>query len=358
MNAIHLTIGTYTQGSDPKRGIVHATLAADGSSIEAHAVTPFVDPSWVLRSPDGRNLYAVTEAAQGEVGAFAADTGAGAAGDAADGGGLNRLAAHPTGGADPCYASLINGGTHLAVANYTGGSLSVHPIGADGSVGARTCLVQHAGTGPDTDRQAGPHVHMVAETPDGRHVLATDLGNDSIFGYVLDAEAGVLEEVAQSRLRPGFGPRHFAFHPDGRHVYVIGELGFTVAVCDYDAERAELRVLGEVPVLEDGVPGQDFPSAVRIGPDGRFLYTGNRGRDTISVFSLAAGPDKPEHVATVPTGGSWPRDLALSPDGALLLSANQRGDSVTVFRLDPETGIPEPTGARLSVPAPACLVMA
>ena len=351
MNEIHLTIGTYTQGPDPRRGIVHAVLAGDGSSIETRAVTACPDPSWVVRGPDGRTFYAVSETTQGEAGAFSADGGA-------EDGGLGRLTVHPTGGADPCHASLLNGGTHLAVANYTSGSVSVHPVGADGSIGAQSSLVQHVGSGPDPDRQAGPHAHMVTEDPQGRHVLAIDLGVDSIFGYELDPETGGLAEVARTRLRPGFGPRHLAFHPDGRHVYVIGELGFTIAVCTYDARHAELTVLDEVPVLEHGVPGEDFPSAVRISPDGRFLYTGNRGRDTICVFSLATGPEKPELAATVPTGGSWPRDLALSPDGTLLLSANQKAGTVTVFRLDPETGIPEPTGAELSVPAPTCLVMA
>jgi 6-phosphogluconolactonase len=360
MSAIHLTIGTYTEGPDPQRGIVHAVLAADGTGIESRAVTSFPDPSWVVRSPDGRNFYAVSESTQGEVGAFAAGGRDGRAEDAEaqQDGGLGRLAVHPTGGVEPCHASLLNGGTHIAVANYTSGSVSVHPIGADGSVGSQTNLVQHVGSGPVADRQAGPHCHMAAEDPQGRYVLVTDLGMDSVFGYRLDPEAGVLDEVARTKLRSGFGPRHFAFHPDGRHVYVIGELGFTLAVCTYDARHAELTVLDEVPVLEDGVPGEDFPSAVRVAPDGRFLYTGNRGRDTICVFSLAVGPEQPELVATVPTGGSWPRDLALSPDGTLLLSANQKGDSVTVFRLDPVTGIPEATGAYLSVPAPTCLVMA
>ena len=304
MNEIQLTIGTYTQGPDPRRGIVHAVLAGDGSSIETRAVTACPDPSWVVRAPDGRAFYAVSEATQGEAGAFSA-------GPAAEDGGLGRLAVHPTGGADPCHASLLNGGTHLAVANYTSGSLSVHPVGADGSIGAQSSLVQHVGSGPDPDRQAGPHAHMVTEDPQGRHVLAIDLGVDSIYGYELDPETGGLEEVARTRLRPGFGPRHLAFHPDGRHVYVIGELGFTIAVCTYDARHAELTVLDEVPVLEQGVPGEDFPSAIRI-----------------------------------------------SPDGTLLLSANQKAGTVTVFRLDPETGIPEPTGAELAVPAPTCLVMA
>lgn len=361
---IQLTIGTYTRGQDPKRGIVRAVLAADGSHIETDgAVTPLADPSWIVRSPDGRRVYAVSEGTQGRVAAFAdesadADVPAEAAAASAP---LSPLSDHATGGADPCHASLIGGGSHLVVANYTSGSLSVHPIGADGALGAQTHLVQHVGSGPDSGRQAGPHAHMVTEDPAGRYVLAVDLGADSIFAYTLDAQAGRLESVAHSRLRPGLGPRHLVFHPDGVHAYVIGELGFTLAACSYDSEHGTLTVLGETPVLENGVPGEDFPSAVRISGDGRHLYTANRGHDTLCVFSLAADPAKPELLATVPTGGSWPRDIALSPDGAdgiFLLSANERGDSVTVFRIDPETGIPEPTGARLVVPAPTCLVMA
>ena len=353
MNAIQLTIGTYTQGPDPARGIVHAALAADGSRIEALAVTPFADASWVVRSPDGGRFYAVSEVADGGVAAFAAAS----TGPAP----MEPLALHSTGGAEPCHAAIVGGGTHLVVANYTSGSLSVHPIGADGSIGVQTQLVRHTGTGPDAERQAGPHAHMVAEDPAGRHILAVDLGADSIFGYALDPAAGRLARlarVAQSRFRPGFGPRHLVFHPNGVLVYVIGELGFTIAACRYDAERAELAVLCEVPVLENGVPGADYPSGIRISRDGRFLYTANRGRDTLCVFSLAADPAVPELIATVPTGGAWPRDIALSPDGTLLLSANQQADRVTVFRLDPETGVPHATGTRLAVPAPTCLVMA
>ncbi|HEY2792373.1 MAG TPA: beta-propeller fold lactonase family protein, partial [Micromonosporaceae bacterium] len=223
MTPISLTIGGYTQGTQLGRGMVHAALARDGSGIEVLAVTPFADPSWVVRSPDGRFLYPVSEAEQGQVAAFGAGAGAGAL--ALPDAHFAELSAHPTGGAEPCHAAFIGGWSHLAVANYASGSLSVHPIGPDGSVGARTCLIQHSGSGPDPDRQAGPHVHMVTEDPAGRHVLAVDLGVDSIFGYELDRATGVLHQVSQTRLRPGFGPRHLAFHPDARHVYVVGELG-------------------------------------------------------------------------------------------------------------------------------------
>jgi 6-phosphogluconolactonase (cycloisomerase 2 family) len=356
MQGIELTVGTYTGGPKPHRGIVRGWASADGRVLEPRGeATAFSDPSWLVRGaagPDGGAvLYAVDEGPRGRVAAFL-DRGAG------------WFEPHgepmPTGGAEPCHAALVGGGRFLAVANYGDtddrGSVSLHPIEADGSVGGQSCLVALEGSGPDAARQSGPHAHMVAEDPAGRFVLAVDLGTDSILGFLLDPDQGTLKQVARSSLRPGSGPRHLVFHPAGGYAYVLTELGFTLAVCAYDAERAEFTVIREVPVLERGVPGADFPSGIQVGRDGRFLYTANRGRDTLLTFSLA-DPVEPELISTVPIGGAWPRDIALSPDGSLLLSANQRSDNLSVFRLDPSTGVPEPTGAGLEVPAPACVLM-
>ena len=356
MQGIELTIGTYTEGPNPTRGIARARLSGDGREVETRGeVTPFADPSWLVRGgTDGELIYAVDEGPHGRVGAFA------------DRGGWFEPhgEAMPTGGAEPCYAALVGGGAFLAVANYghtdDRGSLSLHRIEPDGSVGGQTHLAAFEGSGPDAGRQSGPHAHMVLESPDGRFVLAVDLGTDAIRTFTLDAVAGTLTQVARSPFRPGFGPRHLVFHPaldaSGGYAYVIAELGFAVATCRYDAASGEFTVLGETPVLEDGVPGTDFPSGIAISPDGRFLYTANRGRDTLLTFSLA-DPATPRPVSTVPIGGAWPRDIALSPDGTLLLSANQKSDTVSVFRLDPATGVPEPTGASLNLFAPACVLM-
>lgn len=356
MQGIELTIGTYTGGPNANRGIVRAWLAADGSRLEPRGeVTPFPDPSWLVRSADAPAhaavYYAVDEGPAGRVAAFA-DRGADR---------FEQLGeAVPTGGAEPCYAALVGGGAFLAVANYGDtddrGSVSLHRIAADGSVGAQTCLAAFTGSGPDPKRQSGPHAHMVTESPDARFVLAVDLGTDTIRTFTLDAAQGNLEQVAGSSFRPGFGPRHLVFHPAGEYAYVIAELGFTVATCTYDAERGQFAVVGETPVLDAGVPGQDFPSGIKISADGRFLYTANRGQDTLLTFSLA-DPAKPALLSTVPIGGHWPREIALTPDGGLLLAANQRSNNIDVFRLDPDTGVPEPTGASLSVSAPACVLM-
>ena len=348
-SVVELTIGTYTNGVTPDRGIFRGWVAADGSEAGLRgvaSVAPTVNPTWVVFSADGRFVYAACEGDEGAVAAL----------EVTAEGELSLLGVQPTGGSETCHVALVNGGTHLVAADYKTGSVAVHPVLADGSLGARTGQVQHVGSGPYPERQAGPHAHMIAEDPAGRHIFALDLGTDTVYAYVLDAEAGTLTESARTVLHGAFGPRHLAFHPDGELVYVVGELGFEIAVCEYDRETGALSPVTTFAVVEDGVLGVDFPSGIRVTADGGFLYVAVRGRDDLRTYSLA-DPRKPALVSAVPTGGSWPRDIALSPDGTLLFSANQLADVITVFRLDPTSGVPSPTGATLEIAAPACVLM-
>ena len=348
---IELTIGTYTHGVTADRGIFRAWVSADGSRIESRGVTPVtptVNPTWVVFSADGRFVYAACEGQEGGVAALKLNAE----------GGLSLLGIQPTGGSETCHVALVNGGTHLVAADYASGSIAVHPVLADGSLGKRTDFVQHVGSGPYTERQAAAHAHMIAEDPDCQHLLALDLGTDTVYAYVLDPSAGTLAESTRSVLPGAFGPRHLVFHPgaDFELVYVLGELGFDIAVCEYDGKSGALNPVSFVSVAEDGVLGVDYPSGIRVTPDGRFLYVAVRGRDLLLTYSLA-DPRKPELVSSVPTGGSWPRDIVLSPAGTLLFSANQLDDVITVFSLDPVSGVPSPTGATLELPAPACVLM-
>jgi 6-phosphogluconolactonase len=346
---LELLIGTYTDGANPERGIFRATVTPDGSRIELRGVTPVaphVDPTWLAAAPNGRFVYAACEGEQGAV-----------LGLAVNGTGeLKVMNAHPTGGSGTCHAAVVNGGTHIVAADYVSGSVSAHPIAADGTLGEQTALVRHEGSGPYVERQAGPHAHMIAEDPAGRFIHAVDLGTDTVYAYALDPQSGALTEVSRTSLRPAFGPRHVAFHPHSDLAYVIGELGFEVAVCEYDPTTGHLNPLTYLPIVEDGVLGEDYPSGIRVSQDGRFLHLAVRGPDTIQTYALA-DPRKPELIGTAPTGGHWPRDIVLSPDGILLFCANQLSDEVTVFAIDPATGLPAPTGAVLDVPAPSCVIV-
>jgi 6-phosphogluconolactonase (cycloisomerase 2 family) len=197
----------------------------------------------------------------------------------------------------------------------------------------------------------------VLADPTGRWVLSVDLGTDSVRICALDTAAGTLAPHRETVLRPGTGPRHLAFHPGGRHVYVLAELEPVVTVCRWDASAGLLEPVRETAVVPDGTARPAYPSAPVVAPDGRHLWAAVRGHDSIAVLSLDPTGERAALVTNVPCGGRWPRDLALDPTGRRLYAANERSGDVTWFAIDAATGIPRPTGT-LAVPAASCVVFA
>jgi len=295
------------------------------------------NPSYLALSPDGDVVYAVLETdGGGSVGAFAVDSDR-----------LHPLGDRLTGGAGPCHVAVHAG--YVLVANYGSGSVAVLAVQPDGSLAPRSDLVQHAGGGPHPERQAGPHAHMVVPEPSGQHILAVDLGTDAIYRYALDG--GRLRADGTVHVPPGAGPRHIAYHPDGRFGYVANELDSTVSVLDL----ASFTIGATVSTVPDGMSAASYPSAIRVSADGRFCYVANRGPDTLAV--LAVSPDGAELQLThaAPTGGEHPRDFVLDGDRAYV--ANQHSGTVTALRVEPASGGLEPEGTVLSTTAPACLLL-
>jgi 6-phosphogluconolactonase len=334
-------LGGYTSSDGGGDGIALADLSAG----VARTVCEVPDPSFLALSDDGRFLYACHELEAGEVGAYAV----------ADDGGLTPLGRRSTGGAHPCHLAVHPRGEFLLSANYTSGSVAVHPIGPDGALGEAVQVVQHSGSGPDADRQDGPHAHMVACDPVEEFVFAVDLGTDSVYVYAFDVATGRLTERSRLVLPPGAGPRHIAFQPDWLTAYVITELSSTLVVCDWNPETAELTALQTVSTRPDGATGPNQPAEVLVSGDGRAVYASNRGDDTIAVFTTYDEGRRVELVQTVPAGGSWPRHLALSDDGSMLYAANERSDAVTAFAVAPD-GRLTPAGTPLSWPQPVCVL--
>jgi 6-phosphogluconolactonase len=268
-------------------------------------------PSFVIASADGRFVYAVLESEDGHVGAWAVT----------DEGPWRPLGQQPTGGAAPCHLALSPDGRWLVTANYTSGSVSVHPVADDGSLGARTDLVQHHGApGPQTDRQDGPHAHQVVFAGDG--LLVCDLGLDTVVGYRL--ENGRLAEVTRSAMPPGTGPRHLVI--DGSVAYVIGELASTVTVCD--AAGLSLRPGAGVSLRAPDATGENTAAAVVVA--GEQVLGSNRGDDSITVLVRDGTSLRRKEI--LPCGGSWPRWMGLV-DGQLLV-ANERSHGVARLRPD------------------------
>ncbi|MFD4157647.1 lactonase family protein [Streptomyces hydrogenans] len=345
---------TRERGAGPVRAYLGSFTSAGGRGVLAAAVDPatggltvtggtdaVADPSYLALA--GGVLYAVSETDPGAVAALDPE-----------GPAPRPLGAPvPVGGSGPTHLSVAAG--HLLTAHYTSGSVSVLPLAADGTPGPVTAVLHHEGSGPIADRQAGPHAHQILPDPSGRWVLSVDLGTDSVRVCALDPATGALRPHGETTLRPGYGPRHLAFHPDGGHLYVVGELEPAVTVCRWDAERGEPTPLAEIPLADTDGAGPAYPSAVVVAPDGRFLWVAVRGTDTLAVLVLSPAGDEAIRSATVSCGGSWPRDLALDPSGRRLYAANERSGDVTWFDVDPETGTPVRAGS-VEVPAVTCVV--
>ncbi|MET9375887.1 lactonase family protein [Streptomyces sp. NPDC002992] len=333
-------IGSFT--SDGGRGILTADVdASTGALTVTGATDALADPSFLALA--GTVLYAVSETEEGVAAAFDV-TGA-----------VPRPLGAPVAvrGAGPTHLAVAAG--HVLTANYGSGSVTALPVGPDGALGPATDVARHEGSGPVADRQSGPHAHQVLPAPGGAWATAVDLGTDSVRIYALDARSGALRPHGETALRPGTGPRHLAFHPDGTHAYVLNELEPTLTVCRWDAAAGTLTPVAETPVVPEGATGPSYPSEVVVAPDGRFLWAAVRGDDTIAVLALDPDGEKAVLVATVPCGGRWPRDLALDPSGRRLYAANERSGDVTWFDIDAQSGVPRRAGA-IEAPAASCVV--
>ena len=353
-----LYIGTYTSQSKLGRrseGVYRFSLDTRTGALTQQGVTGGIaNPTWLALHPSGRTLYSVSEGREhgersgGAAAAFAVDP---ATGD------LTHLNDQPTLGAGPCYLSLDPTGRLLMVANYASGSLTVFPVREDGSLEPASQVIQHAGTGPVADRQEGPHAHSILPDPTGRYALAADLGIDKVMVYRIDLEAKRLEpaDPPSADLTPGAGPRHLAFHPNGRWLYVTGELDSTLTVFAWDGERGRLGRMQAISTLPAGWTGTNYPAEVAVASSGRFVYMSNRGHDSIAIFAVDETTGTLTPAGHEPTQGAFPRHFAIDPTGAFMLVANQDGDNVVVFRVDQLTGKLSPTGHVVTVPMPVCV---
>lgn len=343
-NGARAFLGCYTSDGAGGRGIGVAAMDGRSGRLTVERTVEVADPSFLALSPDGRYLYAVNE-----------------------GSGAGTATAVDLRGATPTVLNTVavqgEGPTHLCVtpdrrtvltANYTSGSVSALAVGADGRLGAVTDVARHRGSGPDPDRQTGPHAHQVLIDPSGRWVLAVDLGVDSVYVYRL--AAGKFTEHAQVTLTPGSGPRHLTFHPNGRTVFLANELDSTVTVCEWRADRGELRPGRSVPADTATGGERNYPSAPVVARDGRFLYLANRGHDNIATFAII-GDGVLIPVTTTPCGGKFPRALTLSPDGRRLYAANQKSHSITTLPLDPFTGLPGAATVAVEFPTATCALL-
>ena len=353
---IRVYIGTYTQ-ADGSQGVYQAELnPADGALKLVGLAGEANNPSFLALPADEKFLYAVSEVAD-----FDDSKGGAASAFAVDAAGKLALLNHQSsGGAGPCFISLDNAGKHALVANYGGGSVAVLPIDAAGKLQPASCFIQHEGSGPDKSRQAAPHAHCIKLDAANRFALACDLGCDKVFIYRFDGATGKLTPGEQPWMEtePAAGPRHLAFHPSGKWVYILNELNSTLTTAAYDGEAGTLKSLQNLSTIPaGGVPGNSGAEVV-AHPNGKFVYSSNRGHDSIAMFAIDQQTGKLTSLGQHPVGGKTPRNFNIDPSGKYLLAAAQDSDRIVVHAIDQATGKLTQTDHGIAVPMPVCVKLA
>jgi 6-phosphogluconolactonase len=347
-------VGTYTSKTTSKGIYAYRFDPEKGQLTSIGVAAETIDPSFLAVHPNGKYLYAVNEIGNfnggtgGAVSAFAIDSKTGA---------LKFLNQVPTRGAGPCHVSLDREGAFVLVANYDSGSIASFPVHDDGSLGTTSGFVQHSGSGPDKDRQEGPHAHWIGTSPDNRFALAVDLGLDQVIVYGFDPIKGVFTPMLSgfAKVKPGAGPRHLAFHPNGKFAFVLSEMESSVTVFSYQPKTGALTPLQTISALPKDYSGPKEAAEIAVHPSGKFLYTSNRGHDSIAVFAIDEKKGTLKSLGQVLTGGKTPRHFAIDPTGAYLLAENQESNNIVVFHIDAATGSLTPTGQTVEVPSPVCI---
>lgn len=289
-------------------------------------------PSFGAITADGRHVYAIDESSPGRVAALRFDRASGT---------LTRIGDAQTGGAGPCHCALLPSGRALAVAHYGSGSVSLLPVLADGGIGPASVTVK-----------PGANSHMALPSPDGRFLLVPCKGADRVVVFAVgEGDAPTLTPHGELATAAGAGPRHLAFHPDGRHACFVNELDSTITACTWDAQAGRLAALQTLTLLPAGAP-KNTAAHVAVHPSGRFVYASNRGHDSIAIFAVDA-EGRLSAVDHETAGGriATPRHFALSADGAWLLVASQKTDRLLALRVDPERGTLTPVGEPLATAA-------
>lgn len=350
-----LYVGTYTTDTRSKGIYIYRFSTKDGSLRLHKTVGNVVDPSFLAIDDRNRYLYAVNETLEyegkksGAVSSFAIDQKTG---------GLTFLNKQPSMGGAPCHISITKDRRFALVANYVGGNLSVFPIEPSGKLKPASDLEQHTGTGPNKERQESAHAHSINLDRNNRFAAACDLGTDKVFIYKFDEQKGKLTANPSQpffQTKPGAGPRHLAFHPNGNLAFVINELDSTVTSLAYDPARGTLKDVQTLSTLPPDWSGENSCAEIVVSPDGNFLYGSNRGYDTIVCYRIDQRSGKLNVIEQTSTGGKVPRNFTIDPTGRYLLAANQKSDNIVTFAIDRSSGKLRATGNNADVPAPVCL---
>lgn len=345
-NKFNLLVGTYTQSCDSKGIYVYNFNSKTGDFSFKNATEKVINPSYLTVSKDNKFVYSVNE--------FGTESTVSSFSYSPEIGKLDLINKQDSKGANPCY--IINDTKNVIVANYSGGNISVFGKNNDGSLAEAKQIIQHYGNGINKQRQEKPHVHMVHFSPDKKFVLSNDLGNDKIYSYAYDANATstVLELKDSTSVKAGSGPRHLTFSKDGKFVYLLQELDGALTVFSYS--NGILKKIDETTILAKDFKGTFSSADIHISPDGKFLYTSNRGEANNITFFKILKNGKLVLKGQTSTLGKGPRNFVIDPTGNFLLVAHQYTNDIVIFKRNKTTGAIVDTGKKIMLCSPVCLV--
>lgn len=341
--------GTRGQGS---KGIYHATFdSASGKLSQATVAAEIGSPGFLALHPDGDKLYAVADDGQPCVASYKIGRD----------GGLSLINTEPIGDGGGAHLAVHPSKKFLITAQYGGGSVAVFPVMRSGALGKRRQLIEHkGGSGVVESRQNAPHPHWTGFSPDGQFAFVPDLGLDQIIIYRINERRSTLKQHGVAQSVPGGGPRHMRFSADGKFIYLLNELTLSVTTFAYDAENGKVERKTTTPALTQETKSTEaFNSAseILVHPNGRFVYSANRGDDTVTVYHANPETGRLMVREVENVRGSFPRNINLDPTGKWLLAAGQHSNTVAVFAIDQKSGdLTFQTGAVINVPGPICIL--
>lgn len=335
-----LFVGTYTENGS--EGIYSYSFDSNtGKLSEKKVAAKIANPSFVKISNDNKYLYAVEETdgyenSSGGVVAFRIEKG-----------NLIKIDSNATVGAHPCHIGLSEDGRFLAASSYTGGSITIFQLGQNGELKTGPQFIDHK----ILDTTSVSHAHSAKFM--NSELFVADLGLDAVLRYNLKNDYWVPYNQPPLVMAPKAGPRHFTFSEDGKHLYVINELNSTITVlkrnADYSYDELETQ-----STLDTDFEGDSFCADIHLSVDGKFLYSSNRGENTIVIFKVDETNGLLSLVGRESVKGDWPRNFALDPSGDFLLVANQRSNNITVYSRNTEDGTLSFLH-ELELPSPVCL---
>ncbi|MEH7156734.1 lactonase family protein [Neobacillus drentensis] len=337
-------IGTYTKGGS--KGIYSFSLDTKEARItDIKEAAQLENPTYVTISNDNRYLYSVAkEGDQGGVVSFLIN----------EDGTLNELNRQMLPGSSPCHVNVDSKNHYAFSANYHKGSVESYLINQkDGSVLPAASVIKHEGSGPDP-RQEKPHTHYAGVTPDEKYLAVVELGIDALITYAINTD-GTLSKAHLLPLKAGSGPRHLVFHPNQKFAYIMTEFSSEVIVLTYFKEDGHFTERQYISTLPADFTENNQGSAIHLSSDGRFVYAGNRGHNSIAVFSVDQESGELMFVERVSTKGDWPRDFMFDPTEKFMVASNQESSNLVLYSRDENSGKLTLIQSDIEVPYPVCI---